>query len=425
MPGWRDCGLARRTERTAEQRYTPARPSIRANDLMELAAHAGEDPEHLTSIRASVRALCAQFGEDYWKDLDASRGYPTKFVRELTAAGFLGCLIPEAYGGAGLGLIEACAILEEISRSGGHPGAAHAQMYVMGSVLRHGSDAQKRQYLPGIADGSVRLQSFAVTEPGTGSDTTSLATFARRDGERYIVNGQKVWISRVEHSDLMVLLARTKPLGERVRRSDGLSAFLFDLREATQRGLRIQPIDSMINHHSCELFFDDVDIPASSLLGEEHDGFRVVLDSMNAERILIASECIGDARYFLDKAVAYAQQREVFGRPIGQNQGVAFPLADVYARVEAADLMVRKAAALYDAGSPCGDEANIAKLLAAEIAWKAGDVCLQTHGGFGMSREYHIERKLRETRLYQIAPVSTNLILSHIAQHVLGLPRSF
>ncbi|MEO1198908.1 MAG: acyl-CoA dehydrogenase family protein, partial [Pseudomonadota bacterium] len=356
--------------------------------------------EDLDAIRQSVRAICANYSEDYWKDLDVTRGYPTAFVRELTESGFLGCLIPDEYGGAGLGLMEACAVLEEISRSGGHPGAAHAQMYVMGSVLRHGTDEQKRRYLPDVASGTLRLQSFGVTEPTTGTDTTSLKTTAERDGDRYIVNGQKVWISRVQHSDLMVLLARTKPLEERTRKTDGLSAFIVDLRGADECGLTIRPIDAMINHHSCELFFDNFAVPAENLLGQEHHGFRVILDGMNAERILIAAECIGDARYFIEKATAYANDRSVFGRPIGQNQGVAFPIAETYARTEAAALMVERAAALFDAGEKCGAEANISKMLAADASWKAGDVCMQTHGGFAFSRDYHIERKLRETRLH-------------------------
>lgn len=381
--------------------------------------------EHIEEIRQSIRAICASFGEDYWRKLDATNGYPTEFVKEITKSGFLGCLIPETYGGAGLGLIEACAVLEEISRSGGHPGAAHAQMYVMGSVLKHGSDAQKQKYLPAIAKGDLRLQSFGVTEPTSGTDTTSLKTTAKREGDNYIINGQKVWISRVEHSDLMVLLARTKPIEERQSKTDGLSCFMIELEGAQERGLTIKPIDAMINHHSCELFFDNFEVPAENLLGEEHKGFRVIMDGMNAERILIGAECIGDARYFTDKAVAYANEREVFGRPIGQNQGVAFPIAQNYAQLEAANLMVEKAAQLFDEGKPCGAEANMAKMLAAEISWKAGDTCLQTHGGFGISRDYHIERKLRETRLYQIAPISTNLILSYLSQHVLGMPRSF
>lgn len=383
------------------------------------------DPADHRDIRDAVAAICGKYGDAYWRDLDGSRGYPTEFVTELTQAGFLNALIPEVYGGSGLGLSEACAILEEISRSGGHPGACHAQMYVMGSVLRHGTDEQKRRYLTGIADGSLRLQSFGVTEPTTGTDTTKLKTFARRDGDRYVISGQKVWISRVEHSDLMVLLARTTPLAEVKKKTDGLTAFIVDLREAVGNGLEVRPIEAMINHHSCALFFDDLSVPAENVLGQVDKGFRVILDGMNAERILIAAECIGDARYFLDKATAYANDRVVFDRPIGANQGVQFPLADCYARIEAAALMVAKAADLFDAGKPCGAEANMAKLLAAEISWKTGDHCMQTHGGFAMAREYDIERKFRETRLYQIAPISTNLILSYLAEHVLGLPRSF
>ena len=384
-----------------------------------------QNDDHIQEIRDAVKAICASYSEDYWRELDSKGGYPTEFVKDITDSGFLGCLIPEEYGGSGLGLIEACAILEEVSRSGGHPGAAHAQMYVMGSVLKHGTDEQKQKYLPAVASGELRLQSFGVTEPSTGTDTTSLKTTAKRVGDKYVVNGQKVWISRVQHSDLMVLLARTKPIEERTKKTDGLSCFIADLRGAEERGLTIQPIDAMINHHSCELFFDDFEIPAENLLGEEHKGFKVVMDGMNAERILIGAECIGDARYFIDKATAYANERVVFGRPIGQNQGVSFPIATAYAQMEAAALMVDKAARLFDAGKPCGAEANMAKMLAAEVSWKAGDTCLQTHGGFGMSREYHIERKLRETRLYQIAPISTNLILSYISEHVLGMPRSF
>lgn len=384
-----------------------------------------QNDDHIQEIRSAVKAICATFGEDYWRELDKDGGYPTEFVKEITDSGFLGCLIPEQYGGSGLGLIEACAILEEVSRSGGHPGAAHAQMYVMGSVLRHGTNEQKQKYLPAVASGELRLQSFGVTEPSTGTDTTSLKTTAKRVGDKYVINGQKVWISRVEHSDLMVLLARTKPISERSSKTDGLSSFIVDLRGAKERGLTIQPIDAMINHHSCELFFDNFEIPTENLLGEEHKGFRVIMDGMNAERILIGAECIGDARYFIDKATAYANERIVFGRPIGQNQGVSFPIATAYAQMEAAALMVEKAARLFDAGESCGAEANMAKMLAAEVSWKAGDTCLQTHGGFGMSREYHIERKLRETRLYQIAPISTNLILSYISEHVLGMPRSF
>jgi acyl-CoA dehydrogenase len=380
---------------------------------------------HIDEIRAAVKALCARYGEDYWLELDGVRGYPTEFVRELTQAGFLTALIPEAYGGAGLGVLEAAAIMEEISRSGAHAGACHAQMYVMGSILRHGSEEQKRTYLPKIAAGELRLQSFGVTEPTTGTDTTNLKTTATRVGDHYSINGQKVWISRVEHSDLMLVLARTTPRDKVARKTEGLSAFIVDLREAVGHGLDVRPIDAMINHHSCELFFTDLEVPAANLLGEEGRGFKVILDGMNAERILIASECVGDGRYFIDKAVAYANERIVFGRPIGQNQGVQFPIARCHTEIEAAALMVDKAARMFDAGQDCGAEANMAKMLASEASWRAGDVAMQTHGGFAFAREYHIERKFRETRLYQIAPISTNLILSFVAEHVLGLPRSF
>jgi len=379
----------------------------------------------IQEIRSAVRQLCARYGEDYWLDLDRNHDYPTEFVRELTRSGFLTVLIPEEYGGAGLGVREAAVVMEEVCRSGAHAGACHAQMYVMGSVLRHGSEAQKRQYLPRIASGELRLQSFGVTEPTTGTDTTNLKTLARRDGDDYVVNGQKVWISRIQHSDLMVLLARTTPRDQVRKKTQGLSAFLVDVKAAEGNGLEIRPIESMINHHSCELFFDDLRIPRENLLGEEGEGFKVILDGMNAERILIAAECVGDGRYFIDKASAYARERIVFDRPIGQNQGVQFPIARCYAEVEAASLMVEKAAALFDAGEPCGAEANMAKMLASEASWRAGDVCMQTHGGFAFAKEYHIERKFRETRLYQIAPISTNLILSFIGEHVLGLPRSF
>ena len=379
----------------------------------------------ILEIRQSVRQLCAKYGEDYWLQLDRERGFPTEFVSELTTSGFLTVLIPEEYGGAGLGVYEASIIMEEVCRSGAHAGACHAQMYVMGSVLRHGSDAQKKAYLPKIAAGELRLQSFGVTEPTTGTDTTSLKTVARRDGDNYIINGQKVWISRIEHSDLMVLLARTTPKNEVTKKTDGLSAFIVDVREAVGNGLEIRAIESMINHHSCELFFDDLVLPKENLLGEEGKGFKVILDGMNAERILIGAECVGDGRYFIDKATAYARDRSVFGRPIGQNQGVQFPIARCYAEVEAAWLMVEKAANMFDAGEPCGAEANMSKMLASEASWHAGDVCMQTHGGFAFAKEYHIERKFRETRLYQIAPISTNLILSFIGEHVLDLPRSF
>jgi len=379
----------------------------------------------LDEIRHSVRQLCARYGEDYWLALDRHHGYPTDFVRELTTSGFLTVLIPEAYGGSGLGVLEAAAVMEEVCRSGAHAGACHAQMYVMGSILRHGSEAQKKQYLPKIAAGELRLQSFGVTEPTTGTDTTSLKTMARKEGDHYRITGQKVWISRIEHSDLMVLLARTTPKEETTRKTEGLSAFIVDVKAAEGNGLEIRPIESMINHHSCELFFDDLAVPAENLLGEEGKGFKVILDGMNAERILIAAECVGDGRYFIDKASAYAKERVVFDRPIGQNQGIQFPIARCYAEVEAASLMVDKAARMFDAGEPCGAEANMAKMLASEASWRAGDVCMQTHGGFAFAKEYHIERKFRETRLYQVAPISTNLILSFIGEHVLGMPRSF
>jgi alkylation response protein AidB-like acyl-CoA dehydrogenase len=381
--------------------------------------------DELGEIRNSVRQLCAKYGEDYWLALDRENAYPTEFVAELTTSGFLTVLIPEEYGGAGLGVVEAAAVMEEVCRSGAHAGACHAQMYVMGSVLRHGSAEQKSKYLPKIAAGELRLQSFGVTEPTTGTDTTSLKTTAKRDGDVYRINGQKVWISRIEHSDLMVLLARTTPKEQVTKKTEGLSAFIVDVKQAVGNGLEIRPIESMINHHSCELFFDDLEIPRENLLGEEGKGFKVILDGMNAERILIAAECVGDGRYFIDKACAYASDREVFGQPIGKNQGVQFPIARCYAEVEAAALMVDKAAHMFDAGEPCGAEANMAKMLASESSWHAGDVCMQTHGGFAFAKEYHIERKFRETRLYQIAPISTNLILSFIGEHVLGMPRSF
>lgn len=379
----------------------------------------------IDEIRKSVQQLCARYPEDYWLKLDRTNDYPTEFVRELTVSGFLTVLIPEAYGGSGLGVLEAAAVMEEVCRSGAHAGACHAQMYVMGSVLRHGNEDQKKNYLPKIAAGELRLQSFGVTEPTTGTDTTSLKTMARKEGDNYVINGQKVWISRIQHSDLMVLLARTTPKNEVAKKTEGLSAFIVDVKAAEGKGLEIRPIESMINHHSCELFFDDLRVPAENLLGEEGKGFKVILDGMNAERILIAAECVGDGRYFIDKASAYAKERVVFNRPIGQNQGIQFPIARCYAEVEAASLMVEKAARLFDAGEQCGAEANMAKMLASEASWRAGDVCMQTHGGFAFAKEYHIERKFRETRLYQIAPISTNLILSYIGEHVLGMPRSF
>ncbi len=383
------------------------------------------EDQDLHEIRQSIRQLCDGYGEDYWLELDRNRGYPTEFVRELTTSGFLTVLIPETYGGAGMGVREAAVVMEEVCRSGAHAGACHAQMYVMGSVLRHGSEAQKQYYLPKIAAGELRLQSFGVTEPTTGTDTTSLKTVARREGDEYVINGQKVWISRIEHSDLMVLLARTTPKSEVGKKTEGLSAFLIDVAHAREHGLTIQPIDAMINHHACELFFDDLRIPADNLLGAEGQGFKVILDGMNAERILIAAECVGDGKYFVDKASRYACDRIVFDRPIGQNQGVQFPIARCYAEIEAASLMVEKAADMFDAGQACGAEANMAKMLASEASWRAGDVCMQTHGGFAFAKEYHIERKFRETRLYQIAPISTNLILSFIGEHVLKMPRSF
>ncbi len=381
--------------------------------------------ENIETIRLSVRQLCEKFGEDYWLDMDRTNGYPTDFVKELTSSGYLGVLIPEEYGGAGLGVLEASAVMEEICRSGAHAGVCHAQMYVMGSVLRHGSDEQKKQYLPKIASGEIRMQSFGVTEPTTGTDTTSLKTTARKEGDKYIVNGQKVWISRIQHTDLMILLARTTNKDEVAKKTDGLSAFILDVKKAEGKGLTIRPIESMINHHSCELFFDDLEVPAENLLGQEGKGFKVILDGMNAERVLIAAECVGDGRYFIDKASKYATERVVFGKPIGTNQGVQFPIARAHTQIEAAALMVEKAANLFDAGLPCGAEANMSKMLASEASWAAGDVCMQTHGGFAFAKEYHIERKFRETRLYQIAPISTNLILSFVGEHVLGMPRSY
>jgi alkylation response protein AidB-like acyl-CoA dehydrogenase len=376
-------------------------------------------------IRAAVRKLCAHFPGEYWRGLDRAREYPTEFVATLTREGFLGVLIPEEFGGSGLGLGAACAVLEEVHRSGCNGGAAHAQMYTMGTILRHGSAAQKAKYLPAIARGESRLQAFGVTEPTSGTDTTRIRTFAQKDGDRYIVNGQKIWISRVEHSDLMVLLVRTAAREDSAKPSDGMSVLLVDLRESAGKGLTVRPIRTMINHATTELFFDDLAVPAANLIGEEGKGFRYILDGMNAERILIASECIGDGRFFIDRASAYAKEREVFGRAIGENQGVQFPIARAYVNVTAAAEMVKKAAALFDASEPCGTEANMAKLLASEASWAAADMCLQTHGGFGFAEEFDIERKFREARLYQVAPISTNLILSHVATHVLDLPKSF
>ncbi|MBY6264436.1 acyl-CoA dehydrogenase [Azospirillum sp. 412522] len=383
------------------------------------------DADSFPEIRESVRRLCADFPGEYWRKLDASRTYPTEFVQALTRAGFLSVLIPEEYGGSGLGLGAATAILEEIHRSGCNGGACHAQMYTMGTVLRHGTPTQKQTYLPGIADGSLRLQAFGVTEPTSGTDTTRIRTFARREGDKYIVNGQKVWISRAEHSDLMLLLARTTPRDQAAKPAEGMSVLLVDMRQAVGNGLTIRPIRTMINHATTELFFDNLEVPAENLIGQEGKGFRYILDGMNAERILIASECIGDARFFIDRASTYAREREVFGRPIGANQGVQFPIARNYVETQAAALMVDRASSMFDAGIPCGTEANMAKMLASEASWHAADTCLQTHGGFGFAEEYDVERKFRETRLYQIAPISTNLILSHVGTHVLQMPKSF
>jgi len=376
-------------------------------------------------LRHAVRALCAQFPPAYFREIDARRGYPEEFVDALTRAGWLAALIPEEYGGAGLGVRQASIIMEEINRSGGNAGACHGQMYNMGTLLRHGSAEQKARYLPPIARGELRLQSMGVTEPTAGTDTTSIRTTARRQGDRYIVDGQKVWISRVQHSDLMILLARTTPAAEVEHKSRGLSIFIVDLREAVGRGLTVRPIANMVNHETNELFFDKLEIPAENLVGEEGMGFRYILDGLNAERAIIAAECIGDGYWFLDKVTAYASQREVFGRPIGRNQGVQFPIAEAYIEVEAANLMRFKACDLFDAGMPCGAEANMAKYLAAKASWQAGEACLQFHGGYGFAAEYDVERKFRETRLYQVAPISTNLILAYVAEHVLGLPRSF
>jgi alkylation response protein AidB-like acyl-CoA dehydrogenase len=381
--------------------------------------------DEITQIREGVRALCARFPGEYWREKDRSRAYPGEFVAALTEAGYLGCLIPEEYGGSGLGLAAAAAILEEVHRAGCNGAACHAQMYTMGTVLRHGSPAQKQRYLPGIAKGELRLQAFGVTEPTAGTDTTAIRTTATRRGDKWVVDGQKVWTSRAEHSDLMLLLARTTPRGEVARKTEGMSVFLVDMRAAKGRGLEIRPIRTMINHATTEVFFENLEIPADALVGEEGKGFRYILDGMNAERILIAAECLGDARWFIEKAGAYARERVVFGRPIGQNQGIQFPIARAYAQTEAAALMVERAAALYDAGERPGKEANLAKLLAADASWAAADMCLQTHGGFGFAEEYDVERKFRETRLYQVAPISTNLILSYLAEHVLGLPRSY
>jgi acyl-CoA dehydrogenase len=383
-----------------------------------------EDFDH-HEVRESVRRLCADFPGEYWQRLDRERAYPSEFVAALTEAGFLAALIPDEYGGAGLPLSAAAAILEEVQRAGGNGGACHAQMYIMGTLLRHGSEAQKRRYLPEIATGALRLQAFGVTEPSSGTDTTSIKTFAARDGDHYVVNGQKVWTSRAEHSDLMLLLARTTPREQGAKRTDGLSVFIVDMREALGAGLTIRPIRTMMNHATTEVFFDDVRVPAENLIGEEGRGFRYILSGMNAERILIAAECVGDAKCLIEKASNYAKERRVFGRPIGQNQGIQFPIAKAYASMRAAELMVREAIRLYEAGRDCGPEANMAKMLAADASNEAANVAIQTHGGFGFAEEYDVERKFRETRLYQVAPISTNLILSYLSEHVLGLPRSY
>ena len=380
---------------------------------------------YFTDIREGVRNICEQFPNKYWQKLDSERAYPSEFVKALTDSGYLAVLIPEEFGGSGLGLAAATAILEEIHKSGGNAAACHAQMYTMGTILRHGSTKQKSEYLPKIASGELRLQAFGVTEPTSGSDTTRILTKAIREGDHYIINGQKIWTSRAEYSDLMLLLARTSPREEVTKRHNGISVFLIDLRDALEGGLTIQPIPTMINHATTEVFFDDLRVPAENLIGTEGDGFRYILDGMNAERILIAAECVGDARWFIEKASSYARDRIVFGRPIGQNQGIQFPIARAYAATEAADLLVAKAAALFDSNKPCGAEANMAKMLASEASGQAADMCMQTHGGFGFAEEFDIERKFRETRLYQVAPISTNLILSYIAEHILDLPRSY
>ena len=383
------------------------------------------NPQAHADIRDAVRALCAEFPDAYHREVDSRRAYPEAFVDALTKAGWMAALIPQEYGGSGLGLAEASVIMEEINRAGGNSGACHGQMYNMGTLLRHGSAEQKQRYLPQIASGALRLQSMGVTEPSTGTDTTRIKTTAVRRGDRYVINGQKVWISRIQHSDLMILLARTTPLADVARKSEGLSIFIVDLRQAIGQGLAVRPILNMVNHETNELFFENLEIPAENLIGQEGQGFKYILDGLNAERTLIAAECIGDGRWFIDRVTAYVKQRIVFGRPIGQNQGVQFPIAEAHIEVEAADLMRWQACALFDAHQPCGAEANIAKYLAAKASWEAANACIQFHGGFGFACEYDVERKFRETRLYQVAPISTNLILSYVAEHVLGLPRSF
>jgi len=383
------------------------------------------NPDQYQEIRDGVRAVCDQFTDEYHREVDSKRDYPEAFVKALTDAGWLSAMIPEEFGGSGLGLAEASVIMEEINRSGGNAGACHGQMYNMGTLLRHGSAEQKKRYLPAIASGSLRLQSMGVTEPTTGTDTTKIKTVAVKKGDRYGVNGQKVWISRIQHSDLMILLARTTPLKDVPKKSEGMSIFIVDLHQAINHGLTVRPIENMVNHETNELFFDELEIPEENLIGEEGKGFRYILDGLNAERTLIAAECIGDGYWFVDRASSYAKERIVFDRPIGQNQGIQFPIAEAFIEVEAANLMRWKACELFDAQLPCGSESNMAKYLAAKASWEAANACLQTHGGFGFAAEYDIERKFRETRLYQVAPISTNLILSYTAEHVLGLPRSF
>ena len=381
--------------------------------------------DRFDDIRDGIRALCAQFPAEYHRNIDRERGYPDAFVEALTREGWMAALIPEEYGGSGLGLAEASVIMEEINRAGGNSGACHGQMYNMNTLLHHGSDAQKNDLLPKIAAGEIRLQSMGVTEPTTGTDTTKIKTTAVREGDRYVVNGQKVWISRVRHSDYMILLARTTPLDQVKKKSEGMSIFLVDIKEALKTGLELRPIENMVNHETNELFFDNLEIPAENLIGEEGQGFKYILTGLNAERVLIAAECIGDGYWFTDTVTKYVSEREVFGRPIGQNQGVQFPIAEAYIEIEAANLMRYKACDLFDAGAPCGAEANMAKYLAAKASWEAANACIQFHGGFGFAAEYDVERKFRETRLYQVAPISTNLILSYVAEHVLGMPRSF
>ena len=387
--------------------------------------HAIPKPDAYQPLREALRDMCQSFDSKYWQEVDEARGYPEAFVQTLTEAGWLAALIPTEYGGSGLGLAEASVIMEEINLSGGNAGSCHGQMYNMGTLLRHGSDLQKQTYLPKIASGELRLQSMAVTEPTTGTDTTQLKTTAVRKNDRYVVNGQKVWISRIQHSDLMILLARTTPLSEVTKKSEGMSIFMVDLKQAIGHGMTVKPIRNMVNHETNEVFFDNLEIPVENLIGEEGKGFKYILDGLNAERTLIAAECIGDAYWFIDRATRYANERMVFGRPIGQNQGVQFPIADSYIETEAANLMRFRACELFDANQACGAEANMAKYLAAKASWEAANVCLQTHGGFGFAAEYDVERKFRETRLYQVAPISTNLIYSYMAEHVLGLPRSF